>query len=294
MESEKRQQKIYESINEFFIRAIELKDGGKIESYFKFLKKVPNNAPFNNALVFIQNPNSGYYATASQWEERFQRTIKKDSRPMVILFPFGPVEFVYDIGDTEGEPITDEKILYWWRENGGILDEKIIRNTLKNLEVLGVNYKSMRAQKYFEGVGHRTGGYAQRSRGGLFSDNEISIILHPRYLDKSVEMYGVLCHEIAHILLGHLGRVELPAKKENDKSREIAKDRQDTSKHIKELEAELVAWIVFGSFGIEKNSESYIASWLNNQNDISRINMSDVLRVAGKIQDMGRRIGIFR
>ena len=121
-----------------------------------------------------------------------------------------------------------------------------------------------------------------------------SIELHPRYTDTTVEAYGVLCHEIAHILLGHLGQVTLPKKKPEELTREIAKDRRNTPKHIKELEAELTAWIVFNSFGIEKNSAAYIAGWLSGENEFNKISMSDVLKVAGKIQEMGKRRNVFR
>lgn len=290
MEKQTKQQKIYESINDFFIRAIELKDSGKIEAYFKFLKKVPDHAPFNNSLVFVQNPDCGYYATAKQWQDRFKRTIKKDARPMVILFPFGPVEFVYDIESTEEEKITDEEVLFWWRENGGILNDKIIENTRLNLDSLDVKYKHLESRKYFEEASHRTGGYAQRNH----ANNELSIVLHPRYSKESLESYGVLCHEIAHILLGHIGPVEILSKKENERRRVVAKDRESVPKNIQELEAELVAWIVFESLGIEKNSESYMASWMNDQDDIRGLSMSDVLRVAGKIQEMGKRRGVFK
>jgi hypothetical protein len=283
-----KQQKIYESVDDFFVRAFELRNSGKIERYFQFLKKVPDHAPFNNTLVFIQNPDCGYYATASQWEKRFGRSIKKDARPMVILFPFGPVEFVYDVRDTEGEQLTDEDIIHWWRENGGTLDGKIIDNTRRNLEKLGVRHEQIEARKYFEGESFQTGGYAQRN----FSD-ELSIALHPRYSEASVESYGVLCHEIAHILLGHLGHVTLPPKKDNEKGREVAKDRREVPKRIMELEAELVAWIVFNSLGIEKQSETYIASWLVTRQDIERIGMSEVLKVSGKIQKMGEHRDVF-
>lgn len=290
MESQNKQSKIYQTINEFFSRVLELKDSGLISRYLKFLKKVPDHAPFNNTLVFIQNPDCSYYATANQWEERYKRTIKKDARPMVILFPFGPVEFVYDISDTEGEKIPDEQILFWWRKNGGTLDEKIIENTHQNLTALGVHNKEMEARQYFERRAFRTGGYAQRT----FADDELSITLHPRYSEESMESYGVLCHEIAHILLGHLGGITINKQNKGKiTKKEITKDRSYIPKNIEEVEAELVAWIVFNSFGIEKNSEAYIATWLIDQNDIDKIGMSDVLRVAGKIQEMGKKKNIF-
>lgn len=289
MKNQKEQLKIYESINEFFSRVLELKDSELIIRYFEFLKKVPDHSPFNNTLVFIQNPDCSYYATAKQWEGRFNRIIKKDARPMVVLFPFGPVDFVYDIKDTEGETITHKKIIYWWRENGGTLNEKIIEKTFLNLKKIKIDYKQLRARKYFEKIEFRTGGYAQLT----LQDSKVSIALHPRYSKASIESYGVLCHEIAHILLGHLGQIVIPSKKENKPNKEIVKDRQKIPKHTKEIEAELVAWIVFNGLGIEKNSESYIAGWLTGQKDIEKINMSDVLRVSGKIQEMGKRKNVF-
>ena len=36
----KKELKIYKSINEFFLRCIEMKDNGTLEKYLKFLRKV--------------------------------------------------------------------------------------------------------------------------------------------------------------------------------------------------------------------------------------------------------------
>lgn len=283
MDDQKKQQKIYESINEFFIRVIKMKDSGLLTKYFRFMKKVPNHAPFNNTLVFIQNPECGYYATARQWNTRFNHTIKLDARPMVILFPFGPVEFVYDIEDTEGEHIAYDEISKWWKENGGTLDEKIIKNTIANLDNLGVHMNRVSPKEYFEKHSLTTGGFARMN----FND-ELSITLHPRHNESSIKAYGVLCHEIAHILLGHLGKVTIYSKYKTI-IKELAKDRSGLSDNVCEVEAELVAWVVFNMFGLNKeDSEPYIATWLINK-DISNLNWSDIMRVSKVIQDMGKK-----
>jgi hypothetical protein len=57
MNTTEKQIKIYQSVNDFFTRSMELKENGTIKKFFQFLKKTPNHAPFNNALVFIQNPD---------------------------------------------------------------------------------------------------------------------------------------------------------------------------------------------------------------------------------------------
>lgn len=279
-------QPIYVSINEFFVRAIRLKESGKIEKYLRFQKNNPDKAPFNNALAFIQNPDVSYYASAYQWEKRFNRTIKENARPMVILFPFGPVEFVFDIENTEGESITDEKILYWWRENGGEFDGRIMERTCRNLEQMGIKFQVATPWEYFEGRSLRTGGTAERTE----STGELAIHLHPRYKEPDMEAYGVLCHEIAHILLGHLGQrtVEKKTKDGVMQKKIIVKDRQHLPRNIQELEAELVAWIVFAGLGIEKESEAYIAGWLTEVSDIEKIDFSEVFKVAAKIQEMGK------
>ena len=57
------------------------------------------------------------------------RQVRKGARPFIILFPFGPVEFVYDHRDTMGPHIAKEEILNWWREGEGVFSEKIYKNT---------------------------------------------------------------------------------------------------------------------------------------------------------------------
>lgn len=278
---------IYKRIDAFFQQIISYKDSGAVERYFEFLKKVPYNAPFNNTLVYIQNPMSSYYATAPQWEKRFGRYVKEGARPMVVLFPFGPVDFVYDISDTEGPQLTDEDMIFWWRENGGTLEDNVISRTVDNMKELGIMYNSESIGTYVGRVSGRTAGYAS-----IAENNSYLVTLHPRYNKSSVEAYGVICHELAHILLGHLG--EVAVYKENKKGEKvktiITENRRHVPRHICELEAELSAWIVFSNIGIEKSSIPYLATWLRNEEDIRELNISEVLKAVRKIEEMGRKI----
>lgn len=68
-----------------------------------FIKKFPRLAPFDALLVHIQKPGSVYVASEAQWKQRFGRRVKTGARPLVILQPFGPVAFVFDLSDTEGD-----------------------------------------------------------------------------------------------------------------------------------------------------------------------------------------------
>jgi hypothetical protein len=56
----------------------------------------------------MQKPGLSYAASARDWRERFSRTPKEGARPLLILWPFGPVALVYDVLDTEGRALPED------------------------------------------------------------------------------------------------------------------------------------------------------------------------------------------
>src|ERR1035441_7148432 len=69
-----------------------------------FVVRLRNFAPFNAMLLQVQKPGLKYAASAHDLLVRFGRTPKEAARPLLILWPFGPVAPVYDVLDTEGRP----------------------------------------------------------------------------------------------------------------------------------------------------------------------------------------------
>lgn len=210
---------------------------------------------------------------------------------MVILFPFGPVNFVYDLNDTEGGISIDENTLtLWWKEEKyNKLYPEIFQRTVKHIFTkYQIPYVFKDASEYFHKHSLSTGGYACK----YYQDNRFEITLHPRYeniTDSNVtEVYGVLVHEIAHVLLGHLGKKKYNQKQKNKIiTKMLCEDRSNSiSQSVAELEAELTAWVVFSRFGVEKKSVDYMAMWLEDQNDWQEIDISRVLKVANIIFEM--------
>ncbi|WP_009963814.1 hypothetical protein [Verrucomicrobium spinosum] len=79
--------------------------------YFKlleFTKRLRNFAHFNAMLLHVQKPGLRYAASAYDWKERFGRRPKENARPLLILWPFGPVALVYDVQDTEGRDLPQD------------------------------------------------------------------------------------------------------------------------------------------------------------------------------------------
>src|SRR5207253_8093173 len=56
-------------------------------------------------LLHVQKPGLSYAASERDWQERFGRLVKVGSRPLLILWPFGPIALVYDVQDTEGRDL---------------------------------------------------------------------------------------------------------------------------------------------------------------------------------------------
>lgn len=57
----------------------------ELKELFEFVKKFSHTAPYNAMLLHIQKPGSQYVASAAEWENKFNRTIKPGARPLVIL-----------------------------------------------------------------------------------------------------------------------------------------------------------------------------------------------------------------
>src|SRR5713101_6019755 len=88
-----------------------------------FVVRLRNFAPFNAMLLQVQKPGLSYAASALDWRERFRRTPKESARPLLILWPFGPVALVYDVLDTEGKPLPEDVASFFAH---GSIDEKRI------------------------------------------------------------------------------------------------------------------------------------------------------------------------
>ena len=95
------------TLDQFFVEVRSYRSGPEYQELLKFIGRFPNCAPYNCFLLHTQNPGVHYVATARSWRQLFNRRIVDGARPLVIMKPFGPVDFVYDVSDTTGKPVPD-------------------------------------------------------------------------------------------------------------------------------------------------------------------------------------------
>jgi hypothetical protein len=230
----------------------------------EFMARFKNYSPFNNMLVKVQNPSCGFFATEKVWDKKHGRWLKEDARPMLILAPMHPVMLVFDQDQTDGRPLPAE--LEKFAKYTGNIDYECLDRAIQNA------HAHYRIRIDFKCLSSINAGFATTVRGD--SNSLMRIAIHePLSIQSKV---GVLCHELAHILLGHLGTSD----------HNWWPSRQNLGKSTVEIEAEAVAYIVSARLGLEGACEEYISRYLKDGAIPNSISLDTIAKVAGRVEDI--------
>ena len=246
----------------------------QLKELFKFIRKFPWIGPFNAFLVHLQKPGSSFVATADEWEEKYGRTIKPGSRPLLVLKPFWPVDFIYELGDTEGEPFPDE-FLHPFKVEGSV-PLKIFDRFQKNLLCYGIEYVEADQGTSMAGCIEKVSGEGRTLPFRKGKEVEIRYLMKVNRNCTRHEKFAIIVHELAHLFCGHLGAVL-------DTWRP---DRSSLNHEEKEFEAESVVYLVCGRLGIETQSEKYMYDCLADDKVIPKVHLHTVLAAAGLAENM--------
>lgn len=256
-EIEITEQKI-KALDELFIGASLYNQSENYLKLLEFINRFPKLSPFNAFLVYNQNPGVKVVMTPRKWKA-YGRRIKPYARPLVILIPFGPVSFVYDIADTEGAPVPEELTNPF--KTTGDLPREYYENMV-------VNSRAQFIEVVYNNLTSDTAGYVRR-----FS-NKYQITLNEKW--NLLVKYSTLIHELGHIFCGH----------QKPFNNSIWKDRSYLNREIREIEAESVSFLVCKRIGLETTAEQYLSSYVKNNETIPQISLDTVLTVSGYIERM--------
>ncbi|MBA4095643.1 MAG: hypothetical protein C0484_02585 [Rhodospirillum sp.] len=230
-----------------------------------FMGRFRDYAPYNNMLVRVQNPTCSFYATASDWHARFNRHLREDARPMLILAPMHPVMLVYDLDSTDGNKVPEELLKF------GMFSGSFRKDWLDQVLANAAKYRIKIA---FKTLSSTHGGFATTR---VADEWKMRIAVHDALDDAS--RFGILCHELAHIMLGHLG---------SDWDRWWPA-RANLDEKAMEVEAEATAFIVTHRFGLEGSSAAYVSRYLVDGQTIPEgVSLDLIAKTASLLERMAR------
>ncbi len=93
-----------EAVDDLFRQALRAQGNQALPDFLNFLARFRSYSLFNAILIRVQRPGALAVASRRRWQN-CGRIVAPDAVPIVILQPFGPVQFVYDVGDTQGSPL---------------------------------------------------------------------------------------------------------------------------------------------------------------------------------------------
>lgn len=240
-----------------------------------FVRKFRHYAPYNAMLLHIQKPGSTYVASAADWQSRFQRKPIPGARPLVILRPFGPVAFVYELGDTEGKAFPKELAEPF--SASGMVSRAMVDSFIQNMLYSGVNYHEQDygsdSAGFVQWVGSRA---VYTSPGGKKKHYSVpfSMVVNEN-LDNAAKL-ATIYHELGHVFCGHLSAPSV----------KFLPQRPGLPLKTVEFEAESVCWLLCERQGIHNPSAAYLSGYLDENEEIPPISIETVLKAVGAIEQI--------
>lgn len=261
------------AIDQLFAEALATNGVDGFHEFLDFVARFNNLSIYNAMLVRVQRPGSGAVASRRKWKT-IGRHVKADAIPIVILRAFGPVSFVFEQGDTEGDSLPGEY------ENplfaAGELSPTIYERTCKSATTYEIEVEETRSYgALLAGTASGINIMPGTCTAICAEDGKETTIflIKVNATHNLPTRYATLAHELGHVYCGHVGA--------------DSKGRWPERTHLnyaqRELEAEGVAWLVCKRNGVLTKSREYMSSLMKDM-DLSQISMYAIFEAANRVE----------
>ena len=222
--------------------AVESGAASSVEDLLDQVAAIPGRKLFNALLAVLQMPHATMLCSAADWGGRWGRRVKPEERPLVLLFPFGPVEFVFDVSQTEAtdrsRPLPIDASPF--AMDGWSDAREIVARLISSAEEIGVRVVTARQGTALAGKIRRVHGSDTMrlpSEGGSEERRQVSVrwIVALNVSHSPTEQLATLAHELGHLFCGHVGADQ----------GDLWPNRDVRQHAPREFEAESVARLVF-------------------------------------------------
>lgn len=253
----------------------ELFESEKYTRWLTTLSKFHRYSFYNTILIASQRPDASYVAGFQAWKKKFNRHVKKGEKAIKILAPIirqtdevKKDELGRPVLDKDGQPILEERLIGYrivsvfdisqteGEELPALSSQDFLDCGVEGYQKLFSALKQASPVTVrFEEVNDGSHGYFSRSNQEIVLKQGMS----------QADTLATLFHEMAHASLHN-----------NEEAKEV-------DRHIKEVEAESVAYILSTHFGLpcEEVSLAYIAGWASADKDKMGVLKNSMSRIRG-------------
>lgn len=296
-----------EQIRQLFYAALEARTPDNLIEFVEFCNRFRRHSIFNARLIQTQRRGARACATAAEWH-RTGRWVLPDAQPIIILWPFGPTAYVYDVEDTGpvhdratiGDPFAATTSIPVSKISEAI--DRLVNGCASNkqfhIEIVGERLGfSFAGSASAQGTlpmslpADAVGAAHDRAKAELAEALLVSPAgaKKPRWIpswrvkmnDRMTppEQLVTVAHELGHIFCGHLGGCGGL----HDQSG--WPERRGLGHHEKEMEAEAVAWLIAQRAGVLAASAAYLRRHVE-QGQTAQVDTALVAKAAGRIEGL--------
>jgi len=264
------------TIDELFKRSRKYQHSSEFFRFFNFIARFNHYSRFNTMLVYLQDESVTFFGGANFWYKKFNRIVKEDARPYVILQPFSPVMLAYDVFQTEGKDSPQEFLEKGLGTKPFDVSGKINLQTLDDAILIAT---SLGIKISFKPLSFFNAGYVTTIFKGSL---EIALKEGMSYEQN----LAVLIHELGHLFLGHTGHLTLRQTTKEGKIKEIKLLQRKMTRTAEELEAETISFLICKKLGLETRAAEYLAGYISSEKDLEQFSHELVIKTADKIEEI--------
>ncbi|MCL3862049.1 hypothetical protein [Actinotalea sp. K2] len=273
------------SVEHLFQEAIRHGSGTAYGQLLRQIAAFRQYKPTNALLAQLQLPGAVYVLPAHRWETRFGRVIKPGQRPLVMLQPFGPVMFVYDVSQTiplpgaprlppevlhpyEMPPMVNADAAVAWLTANAVADRVRVTRVPSAAQRAGCIYVSSTMQ-------HQRA-VTKSGQGTALVPVRYEVELNDAF--TSTESLATLAHELGHLYCGHVGT--------HDKDLWPSRTRLDRASE--EVEAESVAYLVCLRLDSTASVPPHLYQYIEADQPLPPFAFERVMTAAGRVLEMAQ------
>ena len=252
-------------------------DSFELLKFMSFVRSFRKYSFYNTALIYLQCPHASLVAGKGQWRRKYGRGVKNEESGIYILVPYSRGRYfavipIYDISQTEGRELPEYLEQAFMVR--GDFQETWFDSLLQYAENLGasVNYERLGVVRGGSITTDKTRSTSNERPAETTMDEDAGLIIRINRDLPRPSQFSILVHELAHLLLGHLGGVK----------RNKIPDRHSIGGDLQEVEAESVVHLICTWLDLETFSDRYLG--LHRKGLEKKICETAVIYAAGKIE----------